>query len=41
MSIWQLVEPDNHCANTDEQAIKMFKNNFIAGLVAINVTFPL
>ena len=41
ISIWQLVDPDNHRVNAAKQAIQMFKNNFIAGLATIYVTFPL
>jgi hypothetical protein len=37
----QLVEPQNHCVNTKERSIQMFKNWFIGALGTTDVNFPI
>ena len=36
-----LVEPDNHCVNAAERAIRTFKNHFVAGLASVDPAFPM
>jgi len=38
---FQLVPPHVHCCNAAEQAIRTFKNHFIAGLCSVDKDFPL
>lgn len=38
---FQLVPPGVHCRNATEQAIRTFKNHFIAGLCSVDKYFPL
>jgi hypothetical protein len=38
---YQLVEPNNHCVNAAERAIRTFKNHFIAGLCSTDPRFPI
>ena len=38
---YQLVEPNNHCGNAAERAIRMFKNHFLAGISSVQPKFPM
>jgi len=38
---YQLVPPHLHCRNAAEQAIRTFKNHFIAGLCSVDRQFPI
>ncbi len=38
---WLLAEPNNHRVNAAKRAIQTFKNHFLAGLVIVDIRFPL
>jgi hypothetical protein len=38
---FQLTPPGMHCRNAAEQAIRTFKNHFIAGLATTDKKFPM